>query len=89
MINYRRPEEPLWAFVHDEESGWYYYAEYYEEGKELDEGYSVNRQGYIVDAQGEYVASPYKVGIDDPPGYAPPTVVQASSWGTVKQLFRK
>lgn len=49
-----------------------------------------------LDVRGEYVASPYKVGIDDPPYYdrptdaiEPPTVVQEHSWGAVKHLFHK
>ena len=68
LINYG-DGDPFWAFVYDDESGWYYYAE--------------------LDAQGEYVASPYKVGIDPPPGYDPPTAVQERSWGAVKHLFHK
>ena len=48
-------------------------------------------------SHGDYVASPYKVGIDDPPGYNPavtpsrssPTAVQQRSWGAVKHLFHK
>ena len=68
VINYSGGD-PFWAFVYDEESGWYYYAE--------------------LDAQGEYRASPYKVGIDLPLGYDPPTAVQERSWGAVKHLFHK
>ena len=76
VINYGGGD-PFWAFVDDDESSWYYYAE--------------------LDARGEYVASPYKVGIDNPPGYNPsvalgrssPTVVQQRSWGAVKHLFHK
>ena len=43
----------------------------------------------VLDAQGEYVASPYRVGIDDPPGYYSPTAIQERSWGAVKHLFHK
>ena len=88
VINYG-DGEPFWAFVYDEESGWYYYAERLDPYREYEEGYAVNQQGYILDAQGEYVASPYKVGIDLPPGYNPPTAIQESSWGAVKHLFHK
>ena len=51
-----------------------------------------------LDARGDYVASPYKIGIDDPPGYNPAvtpgrssptaTVVQQRSWGAVEFLER-
>ena len=68
IINYG-DGDPFWAFVYDDESGWYYYAE--------------------RDAHGDYVASPYRVGIDNPPGYDPPTAVQERSWGAVKYLFHK
>ena len=76
LINYDGGD-PFWAYVYDEESGWYYYAE--------------------TDNHGDYVASPYKVGLDDPPGYYPaltpgrsaPTAVQQRSWGAVKHLFHK
>ena len=76
LINYDGGD-PFWAFVYDEESGWYYYAE--------------------PDNHGDYVASPYKVGLDDPPGYDPavtpgrsaPTAVQQRSWGAVKHRFHK
>lgn len=76
LINYNGGD-PFWAFVYDDESGWYYYAE------------PGNR--------GDYVASPYKVGLDAPPGYNPavtpglsgPTAVQQRSWGAVKHLFHK
>ena len=76
LINYDGGD-PFWAFVYDEESGWYYYAE--------------------LDALDDYVASPYKVGLDDPPGYNPavtpgrsaPTAVHQRSWGAVKHLFHK
>lgn len=95
LINYG-DGEPFWAFVYDDESGWYYYAERLDPYREYEEGYAVNQQGYILDAQGEYVASPYKVGIEDPPYYdrptdaiEPPTVVQEHSWGAVKHLFHK
>ncbi len=51
----------------------------------------------VPDNRGDYLASPYKVGIDDPPGYNPavtpsrsaPTAVQQRSWGAVKHLFHK
>ena len=84
LINYGYGD-PFLAFVHDEESGWYYYAERNEYGN------------YVFDAQDEYVASLYKVGIDDPPIYdrptdhiePPPTAVQERSWGEVKTLFHK
>ena len=84
LINYG-DGDPFLAFVHDEESSWYYYAERNEYGN------------YVFDAQDEYVASPYKVGIDDPPIYErptdhidpPPTAVQERSWGGVKTLFHK
>ena len=94
LINYRdrnpfpnEPEEPFWAFVYDEESGWYYYA-----------SCSPFQKGSCQQtAGGDYVASPYKVGIDDPPGYNPavtpgrssPTAVQERSWGAVKHRFHK
>ena len=76
LINYNGGD-PFWAFVYDDESGWYYYAK------------PGNR--------GDYVASPYKVGLDDPPGYNPAvtpgrsalTAVQQRSWGAVKHLFHK
>ena len=68
LINYNGGD-PFWAFVYDDESGWYYYAE--------------------LNAQDEYVASPYRVGIDNPPGYDSPTAVQERSWGAVKHLFHK
>ena len=68
VINYG-DGDPFYAFVYDDQSGWYYYAE--------------------LDVQGEYVASPSKVGIDDPPGHDPPTAVQERSWGAVKHLFHK
>ena len=67
-INYNGGD-PFWAFVYDEESGWYYYAK--------------------LDARGEYVVSPYKVGIDLPSSHDPPTAVQECSWGAVKHLFHK
>ena len=84
LINYG-DGDPFLAFVHDEESSWYYYAERNEYGN------------YVFDAQDEYVASPYKVGIDDPPIYdrptghiePPPTAVQERSWGGVKTLFHQ
>ena len=85
--------EPFWAFVYDEESGWYYYAELDDAGLdaqgEYPQGYVLDERGYIRNAQGDYVASPYRVGIDDPPGYDPPTAVQERSWGAVKHLFHK
>ena len=68
VINYG-DGAPFYAFVYDDQSGWYYYAE--------------------RDAQGDYRASPYRVGLDLPPGYAPPTAVQERSWGAVKHLFHK
>ena len=68
VINYGGGD-PFRAFVYDDESGWYYYAE--------------------LNARGEFVASPYKVGIDNPPGHDPPTAVQERSWGAVKHLFHK
>ena len=86
LINYNGGD-PFWAFVYDEESGWYYYAECLS-----------HESGVCLQTpRGEYVASPYKVGIDDPPGYNPavtsgrssPTVVQQRSWGAVKHLFHK
>ncbi len=42
-----------------------------------------------LDARGEYEASPYRVGIDDPPGYDPPTAVQERSWGAVKDRLKR
>ena len=94
LINYG-DGEPFWAFVYDEESGWYYYADRGTQD-EYPQGYVLDRQRYMRDAQGEYVASPYKVGIDDPPYYElptdaiePPTVVQERSWGAVKHRFHK
>ena len=80
--------DPFWAFVYDEESGWYYYAELDAQG-EYPQGYVLDEQGYIRNAQGDYVASSYRVGIDDPPGYNLPTAVQERSWGAMKHLFRK
>ena len=84
LINYGAGH-PFWAFVYDDESGWYYYAERNEYGN------------YVFDAQDEYVASPYKVGIDPPPYYdrttdaiePPPTAVQQRSWGGLKNLFHR
>ena len=78
VINYGGGD-PFYAFVYDDDSGWYYYADciWYA------------RNSCRRDAQGEYVASPYKVGLDLPPGYAPATAVQERSWGTVKHLFHK
>ena len=86
LINYNGGD-PFWAFLYDEESGWYYYAECF----------SYESGVCLQNARGDYVASPYKVGIDDPPGYNPavapgrssPTVVQQRSWGAVKHLFHK
>ena len=78
VINYNGGD-PFWAFVYDDESGWYYYADCL----------SYERNNCRLDAQGEYVASPYKVGIDLPPGYNPPTAIQESSWGAVKHRFHK
>ena len=78
VINYGGGD-PFYAFVYDDESGWYYYADcvWYA------------RNSCLRDTQGEYVASPYRVGVDLPPGYAPPTAVQERSWGAVKDLFHK
>ena len=86
LINYNGGD-PFWAFVYDEESGWYYYADCLSHESDV----------CLQNARGDYVASPYKVGIDDPPGYNPatapsrssPTAVQQHSWGAVKHLFRK
>ena len=95
LINYGAGH-PFWAFVYDDESGWYYYAERLDPNREYEEGYAEHR-GYILNPQGEYVASPYKVGIDPPPYYdrttdaiePPPTAVQQRSWGGLKNLFHK
>ncbi len=84
LINYNGGD-PFWAFVYDEESGWYYYADCLSHESGV----------CLQNARGEYVASPYKVGIDDPPGYNPavvpnrssPTVVQQHSWGAVKHTL--
>ena len=86
LINYNGGD-PFWAFLYDEESGWYYYADCLSSVSGL----------CLQNARGDYVASPYKVGIDDPPGYNPavapgrssPTAVQQRSWGAVKHLFHK
>ena len=78
VINYGGGD-PFYAFVYDDESGWYYYADcvWYA------------RNSCLRDTQGEYVASPYRVGVDLPPGYAPPTAVQERSWRAIKDLFHK
>ena len=86
LINYNGGD-PFWPFVYDEESGWYYYASCS----------SFQKGSCQQTAGGDYVASPYKVGIDDPPGYNPavtpgrssPTAVQKRSWGAVKHRFHK
>lgn len=86
LINYNGGD-PFWAFVYDEESGWYYYVDCLSHESGV----------CLQNAHGEYVASSYKVGIDDPLGYNPAvtlgrslaTVVQQRSWGAVKHLFHK
>ena len=103
LINYGYGD-PFLAFVHDEESGWYYYALRWDPNREFDQdffdrhgGTVVTRSGYVLTPQGEYIASPYKVGIDDPPIYdhptynivPPPSAIQERSWGEVKTLFHK
>ena len=103
LINYGYGD-PFLAFVYDKESGWYYYALRWDPNREFDQdffdrhgGAAVTRSGYVLTPQDEYVASPYKVGIDDPPIYdrptdhiePPPTAVQERSWGEVKTLFHK
>ena len=77
-----------YAFVYNDTDGYSYYAELDAQG-EYPQGYVLDEQGYIRNAQGDYVASSYRVGIDDPPGYNLPTAVQERSWGTVKYLFHK
>lgn len=85
LINYGHGD-PFWAFVYDDESGWYYYAEMnYVMLKK-----AIRKTGLTgLKARVAYVVSPYKVGIDNPPSYAPPTAVQERSWGAVKHFFHK
>ena len=77
LINYNGGD-PFWTFVLDEESGWYYYA--------ICAWYTPNS---CIIRNGQYLVTSHKVGIDDPPGYNPPTAVQERSWGAVKHRFHK
>ena len=91
LINYD-DNDPYYVFVYGSD-GWYYYEELDAQGISVPSTYelfTMMLSGNVVcPVQSEYVASPYKVGIDDPPGYDPPTAVQERSWGAVKHRFHK
>ncbi len=91
LINYSG-DDPYYVFFYGSD-GWYYYAELDAQGVSVPSTYELFRMALTgnIDClvRSRYMASPYKVGIDDPPGYDPPTVVQERSWGAVKRLFHK
>ena len=87
---------PIDVRIGDPASDGFYYVINYDDGDPIYPFYAFvydAESGWyyyaVLDAQGEYVASPYKVGLDLPPGYAPATAVQERSWGAVKLLFHK
>ena len=90
LINYRG-DDPYYVFVYGVD-GWWYYAELDAQGVSVPSTYELFRMmmigNVVCSVQVRYEASPYKVGIDDPPGYGA-TVVQQRSWGAVKHLFHK
>ena len=80
--DYRLAESTGWYFVINYNGGDPFWSFVYDD----ESGWYYYAE---LNAQGEYVASPYRVGIDNPPGYDPPTAVQERSWGAVKHLFLK
>ena len=90
LINYSGAD-PYYVFVYSVD-GWYYYAELDTQGVSVPSTYELFRMmltgNVVCSVQVRYVASSYKVGIDDPPDYGA-TAVQERSWGAMKHLLHK